>query len=73
MLPMMLIFCFPLAATEVRLWYAAPLIVAVSIVYAATRHEAPGPIIAHAVRGALWMGVLLLVIAGIVQYFTMKL
>jgi hypothetical protein len=32
------------------LWYALPLVVAVSLVYAATRHEAMGPILHHAVR-----------------------
>jgi len=32
------------------LWYALPLMIAVSLVYAATRHEAMGPILHHAVR-----------------------
>jgi hypothetical protein len=72
-LPSILTFALPLAATDVRMWYAAPLIVAVSLVYAATRHEQAGPIVAHAVRGALWMCVLLGVIAGILQFFTMQL
>ena len=39
----------------VTLWYAVPLIVSVSLVCAATRHELMGPIISHAVRFALWV------------------
>jgi hypothetical protein len=34
------------------LWYAAPLVVAVSLVYAATRHERTDLILRHAVRTA---------------------
>ena len=74
MLPLLLAsLLLPLAESEVRLWYAAPLIVAVSLVYAATRHEEPTPILIHAARGALWMCLLLGVIAGIMQYFTLRI
>jgi len=45
---------FPLAMIS-QLWYAAPLIVAVSLVYAATRHEAMFPILQHAVRFGAWI------------------
>jgi hypothetical protein len=38
-----------------RMWYAIPLIVAVSLVYSATRHEWMGPILEHAVRFAIWI------------------
>jgi len=37
------------------LWYAVPLIIAVSLVYAATRHERMRPILLHAGRFALWI------------------
>ena len=37
------------------LWYAAPLIVSVSLVYAATRHEEMGSIFAHCLRIGLWI------------------
>ncbi len=37
------------------LWYAVPLIIAVSLVYAATRHEEIVPILMHAGRLALWI------------------
>ena len=39
-----------------RLWYALPLIVAVSLVYGATRHELMGPILNNAFRAAVWIG-----------------
>ena len=46
-----------LAAGIARLWYAVPLLVSISLVYAATRHELMRPILEHAVRFAF--GVLL--------------
>ena len=33
-----------------RMWYALPLIVVISLVYAATRHEVMQPILQHAFR-----------------------
>ena len=36
-------------------WYALPLVIAVSLVYAATRHEAMEPILRHAVRVGTWI------------------
>lgn len=38
-----------------RIWYALPLIVAISLVYAATRHELMLPILLHAWRIAVWI------------------
>jgi hypothetical protein len=63
----------PLAATTERLWYALPLLVSVSLVYAATRHEEVAPIIQHAVRFGLWIVVFMAVVAGIVQFTTWTL
>ena len=40
---------------DLDLWYALPAILAVSLVYSATRHEQMGPILAHAGRVALWL------------------
>jgi uncharacterized membrane protein len=37
------------------MWYALPLVVAVSLVYAATRHEQMEPIFGHAARIAAWI------------------
>jgi hypothetical protein len=48
------------------LWYALPLIVTVSLVYAATRHERLGAIAIHSLRIGAWivgfMAVILLVL-----------
>ena len=45
-----------LAATTINdLWYSVPLIVAVSLVYSATRHEECGPILSNAVRIGIWI------------------
>lgn len=44
----------PFAQTN-DMWYAVPLIVVVSLVYAATRHEEPVPILHHASRVAAWV------------------
>jgi hypothetical protein len=38
-----------------QLWYSIPLIVAVSLVYGATRHELWPPILYHAWHTAVWM------------------
>ena len=45
-----------------RLWYAAPLVLAISLVYAATRHERPWPILEHAIRFGSWIAGFMLVI-----------
>ncbi len=47
------------------IWYAAPLIVAVSLVYAATRHEQMGVILRQAVRIGMWILGFMAVIFGI--------
>jgi hypothetical protein len=49
----------------VSLWYALPLIVSVSLVCAATRHEQVGPILNHAVRFGLWIVVFMVVVMGV--------
>lgn len=36
-------------------WYAIPLVVAISLVYGATRHEQMVPILHHAWRTARWI------------------
>jgi hypothetical protein len=46
----------PLAALMApQIWYMLPLLVAVSLVYGATRHELLVPILQHAWRTAVWM------------------
>jgi hypothetical protein len=58
----------PLAQVHM-MWYSLPLIVAISLVYSATRHEAMQPILAHALRlgimialfmAAIWVALVLL-------------
>jgi hypothetical protein len=53
-----------------RLWHAVPLIVTVSLVYAATRHEEMGPIVVHAVRFAIWVVVFMVIVAAVIQVLT---
>jgi cytochrome c oxidase assembly factor CtaG len=40
---------------DLDFWYAVPAIIAVSLVYSATRHERMRPILIHAGRVALWI------------------
>ena len=40
---------------NVDLWYAVPAIIAVSLVYSATRHEQMRPLLIHAGRTAVWI------------------
>ncbi len=45
-----------LAAAEPNyMWYAFPLVIAVSLVYSATRHEQAKPLFTHAVRIGIWI------------------
>ena len=57
---------------SMNLWHALPLVVAVSLVYAATRHEDMQPILGHAGRTAIWilgfMAVIFAVIYAIVWW-----
>ncbi|MGI9427990.1 MAG: hypothetical protein ACR2NM_04990 [Bythopirellula sp.] len=55
------------------MWYALPLLVSVSLVYAATRHEEIPPILNHAWRFAIWIVVFMAIVAGVVQLTTWSL
>ncbi|HEY4760035.1 MAG TPA: hypothetical protein VIH42_05585 [Thermoguttaceae bacterium] len=37
------------------IWYSLPLIIAISLVYSATRHEEMGAILKHALKLGLWI------------------
>ena len=52
---------------NVDLWYAVPAIIAVSLVYAATRHERMRPIFLHAGRLSLWMAFFILIMFGAIE------
>lgn len=58
-------------AEIVRLWYALPLLVSVSLVYSATRHEEAGPILQHALRFTGWIIVFMILIAVALQVFSL--
>lgn len=51
-----------LLAEANRLWYAAPLVVSISLVYAGTRHESPREILGHAARFGGWILVFMAVV-----------
>ncbi|MCC7475438.1 MAG: hypothetical protein IT425_08590 [Pirellulales bacterium] len=53
-----------------RLWYALPLIVSVSLVCAATRHEEMNAILSHAARFALWIFVFMGIILGVILFMS---
>ncbi len=46
---------FLMAGMTPRVWYAVPLIVVISLVYGATRHENIKEIFEHAIRSAVWV------------------
>ena len=50
-----------------RLWWALPLIVSVSLVYGATRHELMGPILNNAFRAAVWIGGFMAIIFAVLM------
>jgi hypothetical protein len=53
---------------NVDLWYAVPAIIAVSLVYAATRHEQMRPILFHAGRVAIWITGFMVAIFAVIQF-----
>ena len=49
-----------------QLWFSIPLIVSISLVYGATRHEEMTPILQHAWRTAKWIvGFMAIVVAAL--------
>ena len=55
----------PLLAARVNhLWHALPLVLAVSLVYSATRHEDAGPILSGAARVAIMLGGFMIAVLG---------
>lgn len=49
------------------LWYAVPAIIAVSLVYAATRHEQIRPILDHAARMGVWIVGFMFVVFAVLE------
>ena len=58
---------------DTRLWYAVPLIVSVSLVYAATRHESMMPILRQSLRTATWISGFMVVVFIILSVMSMGL
>ena len=51
---------------DARIWWSVPLIVAISLVYGATRHEYIGQIMIHTYKNSIWViGFMLLVFSVI--------
>jgi hypothetical protein len=55
---------------DTDLWYAVPLIIAVSLVYAATRHEDMREILPHALRIGIWIVVVMSIIFLLLWYLS---
>jgi hypothetical protein len=53
-----------------RLWYALPLVTSVSLVCAATRHEAMDAILIHALRFAIWIVVFMGIVLCVIQFLS---
>jgi hypothetical protein len=49
------------------LWYALPMVIAISLVYSATRHEQMRPILAHAGRVVVWIAGFMLAVFVVVE------
>ncbi len=48
-----------------QIWFALPLVVSISLVYAATRHEQVAPIVHHAVRLGVWIMAFMAAVFGL--------
>jgi hypothetical protein len=56
-----------------RMWYSVPLVVVISLVYAATRHEAMKPILGHALRFGVWVVVFMFIVFAMLSLVSMWL
>lgn len=62
-----LLLSAPLLGTS-RLWYCLPLIVSISLVYGATRHELMPQILDHAFRFGVWIVTFMLAIFAVTLF-----
>ncbi len=57
---------------DAQIWYSVPLILVISLVYGATRHEYLKEILIHALRAGIWLvgflGIIFFVVWWISQY-----
>ena len=54
-----------------QLWFALPLVVSISLVYAATRHEHVAPIVQHAFRLGVWIVAFMAVVFGLLYLLSL--
>ena len=62
-----------LALVTPQLWYAVPLVLAVSLVWGATRHERLREIVAHTIRSLIWVLTFVAIVFAVIYvsgYFT---
>ncbi len=50
------------------IWYAVPLIVTVSFVYGATRHEEPRAILRYTWHTAVWLTAFMVILGGLICF-----
>ncbi len=57
---------------DAQIWYSVPLILVISLVYGATRHEYLKEIFIHALRAGIWLvgflGIIFFVVWWVSQY-----
>ena len=63
----------PWAVVANDLWYSLPLVVAISLVYSATRHELPAPILWGALRFGGWIVMFMAIAFGILYLISTRL
>jgi len=54
-IPTILAMSFLIGLVTAQIWYSVPLIIVISLVWGATRHELLPEIIAHSIRSLLWV------------------
>lgn len=67
---------FPLLIASLlnnELWMALPLLVAISLVYGATRHELMQPILYHAYKSGVWIGGFMTIIFVVLLWASWRL
>ena len=64
---------FPLLAVVNDLWFAVPLVVAISLVYQATRHERMSEILGGALRFGGWIAVFMGIAFAVIYYLSIGL
>jgi len=67
-------FALTLPLAEIStMWYALPLIIVISLVYAATHHEAMRPILEHAARLAIMITGFMLAIMVVLAFVSWQI